>query len=79
MCAKRSTISTNGGFDALDPQWSGGRPSKVDRAKRVRIACIARCCPRKLGRPFSTWSLRENLIDSDTESFGPTDSNTLPG
>ncbi|MGI5219393.1 helix-turn-helix domain-containing protein [Nocardia sp. CA-290969] len=29
------------GFEALDP----GRPSKVDRATRERIACIARCCP----------------------------------
>lgn len=45
------------GFDALDPKWSGGRPSKVDRATRERIACIARCCPRDFGRPFSTWSL----------------------
>ncbi|MEV3963407.1 helix-turn-helix domain-containing protein [Nocardia sp. NPDC050193] len=45
------------GFDALDPKWSRGRPSKVDRATRERIACIARCCPRDLGRPFSTWSL----------------------
>jgi transposase len=38
---------------------SGGRPPKVDRATRERIACIARCCPRDLGRPFSTWSLSE--------------------
>lgn len=45
------------GFEALDPKWSGGRPKKVDRATRERIACIARCCPRDLGWPFSTWSL----------------------
>lgn len=45
------------GLDALDPKWSGGRPAKVDRATRERIACIAWCCPRKFGRPFSTWSL----------------------
>ncbi|MGW4094058.1 IS630 family transposase [Nocardia sp. NPDC004750] len=53
------------GFDALDPKWSAGRPRKVDRATRERIACIARCCPRDLGWPFSTWSLsklREVLI-----------------
>ncbi|WP_245676927.1 IS630 family transposase [Nocardia acidivorans] len=45
------------GFEALDPKWSGGRPRKVDRATRERIACIARCCPRDLGWPFSMWSL----------------------
>ncbi|MFI2279615.1 IS630 family transposase [Nocardia beijingensis] len=55
------------GFDALDPKWSAGRPKKVDRATRERIACIARCCPRDLGWPFSTWSLsklREVLISN---------------
>ncbi|MBF6227807.1 IS630 family transposase [Nocardia abscessus] len=55
------------GFDALDPKWSAGRPRKVDRATRERIACIARCCPRDLGWPFSAWSLsklREVLISN---------------
>ncbi|MEU4412684.1 helix-turn-helix domain-containing protein [Nocardia salmonicida] len=45
------------GFEALDPKWSAGRPKKVDRATRERIACIARCCPRDLGWPFLVWSL----------------------
>lgn len=45
------------GFDALDPKWSGGRPAKTDQATRDRICQIARCCPRDLGWPFSTWSL----------------------
>ncbi|MEU7768135.1 IS630 family transposase [Nocardia sp. NPDC049190] len=45
------------GFEALDPKWSAGRPKKVDRATRERIACIGRCCPRDLGWPFSVWSL----------------------
>ncbi|MFQ6392524.1 IS630 family transposase [Nocardia sp. KC 131] len=45
------------GFEALDPKWSAGRPKKVDRATREHIACIARCCPRDLGWPYSTWSL----------------------
>lgn len=45
------------GFGALDPKWSGGRPSKTDRATRERIGQIARCCPLSLGWPFSTWSL----------------------
>ncbi|MGY2093586.1 helix-turn-helix domain-containing protein, partial [Nocardia gipuzkoensis] len=53
------------GFEALDPKWSAGRPRKVDRATRERIACIARCCPLDLGWPFSVWSLsklREVLL-----------------
>ncbi|MEU0507599.1 IS630 family transposase [Nocardia sp. NPDC005998] len=45
------------GFAALDPKWSGGRPSKTDQKTRERIGQIARCCPRDLGWPFSTWSL----------------------
>ncbi|MGY2023934.1 helix-turn-helix domain-containing protein [Nocardia gipuzkoensis] len=45
------------GFDALDPKWSAGRPAKTARAPRDRICSIARCCPRDLGWPFSTWSL----------------------
>ncbi|WP_454199334.1 IS630 family transposase [Nocardia sp. Marseille-Q1738] len=55
------------GFEALDPKWSAGRPKKVDRATRERIACIARCCPRDLGWPFSVWSLsklREVLLSN---------------
>lgn len=45
------------GFEALDPKWSGGRPKRVNRATRERIACIARCCLRDLGWPFWVWSL----------------------
>ncbi|WP_240505254.1 IS630 family transposase [Nocardia mangyaensis] len=45
------------GFGALDPKWSGGRPSKTDPKMRERICQIARCCPLSLGWPFSTWSL----------------------
>ncbi|MFE7744758.1 IS630 family transposase [Nocardia sp. NPDC057455] len=45
------------GFAALDPKWRGGRPRATDPATRERIGQIARCCPRDLGWPFSTWSL----------------------
>ncbi|MGW0251163.1 IS630 family transposase [Nocardia goodfellowii] len=45
------------GFAALDPKWSGGRPSKTGRKTRERIGQIARCCPRDLGWAFSVWSL----------------------
>jgi transposase len=45
------------GFKALNPKWSGGRPKTISEAVRRRIRLIARCCPRDLGLPFSTWSL----------------------
>ncbi|MFF5265284.1 IS630 family transposase [Actinomadura viridis] len=45
------------GFRALDPKWSGGRPRTISDAARRRICLIARCCPRDLELPFSTWSL----------------------
>jgi transposase len=45
------------GFAALDPKWSGGRPKTVGEQVRRQVCLIARCCPRDLGLPFSTWSL----------------------
>lgn len=54
------------GFDALNPKWSGGAPKRIDEPTRTRIRSIARCHPRFLGQPFSTWSLaklRDYLIE----------------
>lgn len=45
------------GFDALDPKWSGGPPTRFDGPTRTKIRAIAWCDPRFLGQPFSTWSL----------------------
>jgi transposase len=45
------------GFAALDPKWSGGRPTTISEQARRQICLIARCCPRDLGLAFSTWSL----------------------
>jgi transposase len=45
------------GFAALNPKWSGGRPTTISEQVRRRICVIARCCPHDLGQPFSTWSL----------------------
>lgn len=55
------------GFKALDPKWSGGRPKAISEAVRRQIRLIARCCPRDLGLPFSTWSLSklaEHLVST---------------
>ncbi|MEV0409135.1 helix-turn-helix domain-containing protein [Actinoallomurus sp. NPDC050550] len=52
------------GFKALDPKRSGGRPKTISEAVRRQIRqirqirLIARCCPRDLGLPSSTWSWR---------------------
>jgi len=45
------------GFAALDPKWSGGRPSKFGPAARELICRTARATPAGLGQPFTTWSL----------------------
>ena len=47
------------GFDALDPKWSGGPPGGSVTRRAAQIVTIARCDPRFLQRPFSTWSLVE--------------------
>jgi hypothetical protein len=58
--------STSGGFDALDPKWSGGRPKAIGEQIRDRICLIARTSPADWGiTAFATWSLaklREHLI-----------------
>jgi hypothetical protein len=33
------------GFDALDPQWNGCTPNKIDEQTRAWICAIARCAP----------------------------------
>ena len=45
------------GFDALNPKWSGGRPSAVDEATVQKVVAMAKTDPRALGLPFSCWSL----------------------
>ncbi|GAA3413559.1 IS630 family transposase [Streptosporangium vulgare] len=54
------------GFDALNPKWSGGRPSAISVRARERICLIAKTVPAEWGiTGMSTWSLRtlaEHLI-----------------
>ncbi|MGW5366678.1 IS630 family transposase [Actinopolymorpha pittospori] len=45
------------GFAALDPKWSGGRPSRIGPQAREQICRTARSAPSALGLPFTTWSL----------------------
>jgi transposase len=55
------------GFDALDPEWSGGRPRAIDSGSAGRICAIAKADPRVFGLPFSCGSLvklRDHLVST---------------
>ncbi len=45
------------GFPALDPQWGGGRPRRIDPDERTEIVKVALARPTDRGEPFTRWSL----------------------
>lgn len=45
------------GFDSLDPDYRGGRPSKTTPEQRDRIVAVARARPDTQGVPLTRWSL----------------------
>jgi transposase len=47
------------GLAALDPAWAGGRPPTITAEDEAFIVATARTRPRKLGRPFTHWSIRK--------------------
>jgi transposase len=47
------------GMRSLDPQWAGGRPRQITTTDRALIVKTATTRPRKLGRPFTHWSIRK--------------------
>jgi transposase len=47
------------GLAALDPQWAGGRPRLISDEDIAFVIATAKTRPRKLGRPFTRWSLRK--------------------
>jgi transposase len=47
------------GLRALDPQWAGGRPRRISDDEERYIVAAAKTRPRKLGRPFTHWSVRK--------------------
>src|SRR5919205_2232718 len=47
------------GLRALDPQWAGGRPRRINDDDEAFIVATATTRPGKLGRPFTRWSLRK--------------------
>jgi transposase len=47
------------GLRALDPNWGGGRPRRISPDDEQYIVATAMARPKKLGRPFTHWSLRK--------------------
>jgi transposase len=47
------------GMRSLDPQWAGGRPRQITTTERALIVTTATTRPRRLGRPFTHWSIRK--------------------
>ncbi len=47
------------GLRALDPQWAGGRPRRINDDDEAFIVATATARPSTLGRPFTRWSLRK--------------------
>jgi transposase len=47
------------GLRALDPNWAGGRPRRISEDDESYIVATARVRPKKLGRPFTHWSIRK--------------------
>jgi transposase len=47
------------GLAALDPQWAGGRPRRIDDEDIAFLVATATARPAALGLPFTRWSLRK--------------------
>jgi transposase len=47
------------GLGALDPRWAGGRPRLSSPDEQRYLIATAMTRPRKLGRPFTHWSIRK--------------------
>src|SRR6266699_2958630 len=47
------------GLRALDPNWAGGRPRQISPDDEHHIVLTSKTRPKKLGRPFTHWSVRK--------------------
>ncbi|HTE70375.1 MAG TPA: helix-turn-helix domain-containing protein, partial [Actinomycetes bacterium] len=47
------------GLACLDPQWAGGRPRLLSPDDEDFVIQTATTRPRKLGQPYTRWSLRK--------------------
>ena len=46
------------GLTALEPHWAGGRPRRIGDDDVAFVVSVALMRPKKLGLPFTHWSLR---------------------
>ena len=46
------------GLTALKPHWAGGRPRRIGDDDVAFVVSVALMRPKKLGLPFTHWSLR---------------------
>ena len=47
------------GLSVLEPHWGAGRPRRITDQDEAFVVEIARRRPRKLGLPFTHWSIRK--------------------
>jgi transposase len=47
------------GLKALDPSWAGGRPRRISNEDIEFVVQTALTHPKRLGRPFTRWSVRK--------------------
>lgn len=47
------------GLEVVEPHWAGGRPRRITEADEAYIVTVAKTRPKKLGRPFTHWSIRK--------------------
>lgn len=57
------------GLACLDPRWTGGRPRRISDEDIAFLIQTATTRPKKLGRPFTRWSLRKlaDYLATDAE------------
>jgi transposase len=65
------------GLACLGPRWAGGRPRRITDADTTLIVSTATARPRKLGLPFTHWSLRK-LVGYLTGRYGRTNPQWVP-
>src|SRR6266496_906324 len=65
------------GLACLDPHWAGGRPRRITDADLTVIVETATTRPRKLGLPFTHWSIRK-LAGYLAGRYGRTDPRWAP-
>src|SRR5216683_5652899 len=65
------------GLACLGPHWAGGRPRRITDADLTLIVATATTRPRKLGLPFTHWSMRK-LAAYLTGRYGHTNPRWVP-